>query len=236
MEYKELGLTNNEAKVYEVLLRLGKATAAQASKESGVPYGRIYTVLDSLEEKGLVRIVPEKTKYYYPTDPDKLHNIIDSKIKQLMEIDTNIKNLKKQYDENIQEPVIIAKGKANFYKIAKEMKHAEKYGYTVKYTFELHPEWIKGAKRDIEKGIDIKTLGRFDAETMDAIKEWSNIISPGKPIPNDGIAMSIVDDEQVMIALIKSNTTMLIRDKPFAKMMKELFTKYYINTEYLKIK
>ncbi|MBW3022798.1 helix-turn-helix domain-containing protein, partial [Candidatus Woesearchaeota archaeon] len=50
MDLKELGLTENEAKAYETLLRLGKTSASHISKESGVPYGRIYNVLSSLEE------------------------------------------------------------------------------------------------------------------------------------------------------------------------------------------
>jgi len=232
LEFKELGLTSNETKVYETMLRLGKAAAGHICKESQVPYGRIYNVLSALEEKGLVRILPEDTKKYVPTSPDKLHEIIDSRIKNLMEIDDKIKELKKIYEDNPQEPVILAKGKSNFYKIIKETKKAEKYEYSIKYTFEPNPVWMRDAKKDIEKGIDKKNLGRFDSETNKAIKEWKTVNKEIKPIPNEGIALSIIDDEEVMIGLIKSNTTMLIRDKAFAKIMKELFTKYYAYTDY----
>ena len=232
MEFRELGLTNNETKVYETLLRLGKTTAGHICKESQVPYGRIYNVLSSLEEKGLVRIIPEETKKYVPTSPDKLHEIIDTRIKSLMEIDTKIKELKKLYEDNSIEPVIIAKGKSNFYKIIMEMKEQERYEYSIKYTFEPNPMWMRSAKNKISKGIDMKNLGRFDSETDKSIKEWKTVLKEIKPIENDGVAMSIIDDEEVMIGLIKSNTTMLIRDKAFAKIMRELFTKYYAYTDY----
>ena len=39
--------------------------------------------------------------------------------------------------------------------------------------------------------------------------------------------MSIIDDEEVMIAMIKSNVTLLILDKPFAKIMRKFFACTY---------
>jgi len=234
MDFKELGLTSNETKVYEVLLRLGKTTAGHICKESQVPYGRIYNVLASLEEKGLVKTVPEETKKYVPSDPQKLHEIIDTRIKNLMDIDNKVKDLKKIYEEHDIEPVIIAKGKSNFYKINKETKEPEKYDYAIKYTFEANPSWMRHTKERISKGVDTKHIGLFNKDTDKAIKEWKSVIKEIKPIDNDGVAMSIIDDEQVMIGLIKSNTTMLIRDKAFAKVMRQMFQKYYMSTEYEK--
>jgi len=232
MEFKELGLTSNETKVYEVMLRLGKTTAGHICKESLVPYGRIYTVLASLEEKGLIKTIPEETKKYVPSDPQKLHEIIDNRIKSLMEIDNKVKELKKIYEEHDVEPVILAKGKSNFYKINKEIKETQKYAYNIKYTFEANPTWMRDERERIKKGIEIKHIGLFSKETEKAIKEWKTINKEIKPIENEGVAMGIVDDEEVMIGLIKSNTTMLIRDKAFAKVMKQLFIKYYMNTDY----
>ena len=43
-----------------------------------------------------------------------------------------------------------------------------------------------------------------------------------------------MDDEEVMIALIKSDTTLLIRDKPFAKLMKKMFLATYNQAEQIK--
>jgi len=234
LNYSELGLTSNETKVYETLLRLGKSAAGHISKESQVPYGRIYNVLASLEEKGLIKVLPEDTKKYIPADPQKLHDIIDVRIKNLMEIDNKVKELKKIYEEHDIEPVLMAKGKSNFYKIEREMKEPERYNYAIKYTFEANPIWMRETKKRLSQGIDVKNLGLFNKETEKAIKEWRTVLKEIKPIDNDGVAMSIKDDEEVMIALIKSNTTMLIRDKAFAKIMKQLFQKYYMSTDYEK--
>ena len=110
-------------------------------------------------------------------------------------------------------------------------KGAEKYSYAIKYTFEANPIWMRKTREKIKKGIDIKHIGLINKDTEKAIKEWKTVIKEIKPIENDGVAMSIKDDEEVMIGLIKSNTTMLIRDKAFAKIMRQLFVKYYAYTD-----
>jgi sugar-specific transcriptional regulator TrmB len=227
MDFQDLGLTANESKAYETSLRLGMTTASHISKESGVPYGRIYTVLATLEEKGLVRTVPEETKKYVASNPDRLHEIVKERIKGLEEMEKKVSELKDIYTKNPQEPVIIAKGKNNFYKITKEEIKAKRYSYSVKYTFEPHPRFLRSSKEHLKKGIEVKDIGRFDDETRNALKIWGKVHKNIKPIQNDGIAMSIQDDIEVMIALIKSNTTMLINDAPFAKLMKVLFLSYY---------
>jgi sugar-specific transcriptional regulator TrmB len=233
LEFKELGLTTNETKVYEVLLRLGKSTAGRICKEAEVPYGRIYTVLASLEEKSLIKTIPEATKSYVPVDPQKLREIIDNKIKNLMEIDNKVKELKKIYEEHPTEPIIVAKGKNNFDKIIKEMKEPTKYSYSIKYMFTTRPELVRKTRDEVKKGIDIKVLGRFDSETEGYIKEWKVINKEIKPIENEGIAISMIDDEEISIRL-SSHVSMLIRDKAFVKLMRILFVKYYTNTDYEK--
>ena len=40
-------------------------------RESGVPTGKIYQVLSTLESKGLIEVVQEKPKLFKPTEPKK---------------------------------------------------------------------------------------------------------------------------------------------------------------------
>jgi sugar-specific transcriptional regulator TrmB len=47
---ESLGLTSYEIKVYLSLLEAGSMTASNISKKSGVPYSKIYEVLNSLED------------------------------------------------------------------------------------------------------------------------------------------------------------------------------------------
>lgn len=63
-----LGLTAYEARAYLALLERGEAKAGAIATAARVPRGRIYEVLDSLQEKGLLSVVPVKPLRYRPVD------------------------------------------------------------------------------------------------------------------------------------------------------------------------
>lgn len=125
-------------------------------------------------------------------------------------------------------------GRQGFYKIVKELKEGNRYSYSIKYTSEPRPEWIRNSLRCKKNKIDNRTLTRYDKETEKDVKKWLKVKKEIRKIPNDGVAMSILDDEEVMIALIKSNVTLLIKDKPFAKIMKKMFLETYNAAEKIK--
>ena len=64
-----LGLTGYEIKVYLCLLETGSMTASDISKKSGVPYSKIYEVLNSLEEKGWLESDSSRPQKFFPKSP-----------------------------------------------------------------------------------------------------------------------------------------------------------------------
>lgn len=64
-----LGLTTYEAKAYVALIRRDSYTAAQVSRQAGLPRQRIYDVLGSLVEKGLASARPGEVVKYAATPP-----------------------------------------------------------------------------------------------------------------------------------------------------------------------
>lgn len=227
MDLRELGLSGYEEKAYTALIKLGKTSASEISRNSQVSYGKIYEILASLEQKGLVKVIPEKTKKFVASDPDNLMHLVNKKEEELLEIKKNIHNLKQIYTEKEHEPVLVAKGKNNWHKLDAELKIGGKYHYSIKYDFSFRPEFVRRTKQLILKKVDYKVIGRFDKETENNIKQWKKVTTNIKPIENNGVTISIIDDEEIMIGLIKSNTSMLIRDKAFAQLMKTLFINYY---------
>jgi HTH-type transcriptional regulator, sugar sensing transcriptional regulator len=65
-----LGLTSYEAKAYLALIRRDSFTAAQVSRQSGLPRQRIYDVLGSLVQKGLAVARPGDVVKYAATPPE----------------------------------------------------------------------------------------------------------------------------------------------------------------------
>ena len=75
---EDLGLTGYEIRVYTSILEAGAMTAADISKKSGVPYSKIYEVLNTLEEKGWLEsdssrpaLAPERScpQKFFPQSP-----------------------------------------------------------------------------------------------------------------------------------------------------------------------
>ena len=68
---REIGLTGYELVAYLHLLTEGPTTANQISKNTGLPYSKIYDVLISLEDKGWIEIESGRPKKYYPKPPSE---------------------------------------------------------------------------------------------------------------------------------------------------------------------
>lgn len=65
---QKLGLTLNEAIVYESALGLGKFSVIQISRKTNLKRPTCYLILDSLLKKGLVVLVPQSKKLLYEAE------------------------------------------------------------------------------------------------------------------------------------------------------------------------
>lgn len=231
LDLEELGLTGNESKVYKTLVEFGKLGAGEISGRSGVSYSRIYDLLESLIGKGLVVVVPEKTKKFIPGSPEALLKLLEEKEKRILHTKEKLKELKQFYEVKEKNPVVMGIGKKGFYKIVEEAKQGQKYSYSIRWTSEFRGDWVESVRKVLKKGVNQRFLVRYDEETKKNVHDWLKVHKNIKKFENEGIALSVVDDEEVMIALIKSDVTLLIRNKAFAKMMKKLYLAAYEKAE-----
>lgn len=68
-ELKGLGLSTYEAGAYSSLLRLGGADASTIAHKAGIPFGRVYDVLNGLVERGLLTMQDGRPKQYKAVQP-----------------------------------------------------------------------------------------------------------------------------------------------------------------------
>jgi HTH-type transcriptional regulator, sugar sensing transcriptional regulator len=66
---ESLGLTGYEIKAYLSILQEGPAIASDISKRSGVPYSKIYEVINSLEDKGWLESSSSRPQKFFPRSP-----------------------------------------------------------------------------------------------------------------------------------------------------------------------
>lgn len=78
---RQLGLTEQEAQTYFVLLKIGGAKASVLAKEAGLKRTTVYPVLKSLAESGCVLVYFKKgQRYYYAQKPNKLASLLEKKL------------------------------------------------------------------------------------------------------------------------------------------------------------
>jgi sugar-specific transcriptional regulator TrmB len=82
---RELGLSEYESRTYRELLDHGPTTAKKLSAVSDVPMGRIYDVLNDLEQNGLVRSqAASRPKRYVAVEPDTaLDRLVETRKQEL---------------------------------------------------------------------------------------------------------------------------------------------------------
>ena len=77
---KELGLSENEAKVYLANLELGATTVQEVARKSGVKRTTIYTLLDALKQRGLLAEYRKGVKtYLVAEDPQRLERVLQER-------------------------------------------------------------------------------------------------------------------------------------------------------------
>ncbi|HWH36643.1 MAG TPA: helix-turn-helix domain-containing protein [Candidatus Limnocylindrales bacterium] len=89
-----LGLTSYEAKAYLALIKRDSFTAAQVSRQSGLPRQRIYDVLGSLVQKGLAVARPGSVVKYSATAPElAIDQLLQAHRQQLTEMEREARSM-----------------------------------------------------------------------------------------------------------------------------------------------
>ncbi|MCX8194061.1 MAG: hypothetical protein N3G19_01735 [Candidatus Pacearchaeota archaeon] len=147
MEYaalKQLGLRENEIKVYISLLELGVSKVDAISKRVPLPRTTIYGILKSLLEKGLVSyVIKSGIKYFEATDPKRLLLIEKEKIQVLQNLIPSLEKIKETV--TIKPSIEIYEGIEGIKSIYEDMLKTKQtiYGYGNTYLlFELIQYYI----------------------------------------------------------------------------------------------
>ena len=84
---KDFGLSEHEALVYFASLALGPATIQKIAEAAEVKRTTVYTIVESLKQKGLMNIeLRGLKKVYSPENPEKLETVLDVKKQKLAKL------------------------------------------------------------------------------------------------------------------------------------------------------
>lgn len=88
-----LGLAENEAKIYEILLLKGETKARDLLEDSGLSRGNVYNMLTSLTARGFIQVTEGKQQTYRVTDPTKLSTLVDERKRGIERLDAEFKEI-----------------------------------------------------------------------------------------------------------------------------------------------
>ncbi len=93
-ELREIGLTENEVRIYLLLLKQGMINPSEISQKLGLHRGYVYDALDRMQEKEVVNsILKDNKKYFQATSPENLIELSKLKLENLQKILPNLKEL-----------------------------------------------------------------------------------------------------------------------------------------------
>ncbi len=239
-ELKELGLTEKEADLYVVGLKLGPATIQQLAKTSGFKRTTVYFLIERLKKLGLVnKEFKKKKKLYEMASPEKFLRIFEEE-KQKIAVK----------ERDIQEIVSGLKAIANKKEFASDIKMFEGYDEVARAIIDLEksnePAYsiysghyfdkkdYKKIKKSIaeinrmRKSYGAKSYIITDSETM--IFRFYSEAKKDTPaeyrfLPQSVKLPSMIDvcGDKVILSSVQEESCILIQNKTIADMMKFMF-------------
>lgn len=119
-QLKELGLTDNEVKIYLLLLKQGMMNPSEISQKLGLHRGYIYDALERMQEKEVANsILVKNKKQYQATNPKNLIELLKLKLDNFQKIVPNLLAIAEQSKEDTK--VELHKGKRVYRTLLKDI-------------------------------------------------------------------------------------------------------------------
>lgn len=110
-QLRELGMTDNEAKVFLAMLELGPATVLQIATKAGINRPTTYVQIEALKKRGLVEHMTKGKKTLYAAkEPSQLEAMLERQAKEIevhkSELAKVLPQLQTMYDLAGRKPVV----------------------------------------------------------------------------------------------------------------------------------
>jgi len=208
---EKLGLTNSESKVYLALLKIGTSKTGHILKHSGLNSGKIYEILESLKEKGLISESGiNKVRHFSAAPPSQLLDYLNRKKEEIENEESELKkelpSLEKIRNEGIKETKAVTYlGLKGIRTAANEalnsMKMGEEIigmGVTDKKEKKYNDFWLGWTERRVQKRIVAKHLFSERGDYFNSFKKQkfteSKVLTGLTPVTVD-----IFGEERVLI-------------------------------------
>lgn len=236
-ELSNLGLTQEESKVYLGTLELGGSYASNIARKSGVNRATCYHTLNNLIQKGLISSYTKgKVLWFNAEPPEKFIKIQKEKLQQAKDLLPQLLSLTSTFA--FKPKIKFFEGIENIKSIFEDLlttKEKEILGYTnIKTLANLFPEFFRNfCKQKIKKGIKTRYLSPATGQGVDIVDQFYpknydpnlvEVLLVNREeffFEND---ISIYENKVAVLSLNpKEPIAVLIESETFAKSMKSIF-------------
>ena len=230
---EEIGLNKYDKQAYRTLLDIGTGTAKQISKESNVPYGRIYDTLHSLECLGLVSILRTEPKTFRIIEPNIAFKILiekkEERLAKLKKLVKGIKVAKGMEFGQSKNTTILLHGKDKMEDMKDIMKDLSKRELLITpLTFNPRTKTRILRERYLRRSVKEKIiLPKVTKKNLMNVREAAKLGSEIKTFPFKGFRMILKDREEALVSIVDPKTdeylSIYTKNKEFTKSLATFF-------------
>lgn len=241
--FRNLGLSEKEAKIYLALLQLGPSTPYQIAKKAGLKRPTAYVIAEELVEKGLIVHVPgEEKKRYIARMPDSFFEEAESKLRKAKSVLPELRSFQKG---TVEKPSIMYYEGPEGVRQAYDYKKHDLHGKEIVGFFaspeDASPEVTKVFMEwnEYKEKYGPKVRG-LTVDTPN-LKSYAKYLAPGKgsitakfmppEIYSAKASIEACDGQFVRICLIESAEALIIESPKFTQAMTEVFELLWKNLE-----
>jgi sugar-specific transcriptional regulator TrmB len=229
---QDLGLTENEAKVYLSALSLGSSTVLKIAKEAGIKRTTAYPLLETLKAKGLISSEIKGFKTSYVAEgPEKLEQILELKKERFKEILPGLKAMAElkggesfiKYYEGVE-------GTRNVYNhILDDLKPGDDYVVIsdMEQFLGMDPDYfLKFIERRAKYNLKLRAILQDtpDAHEHKSLEAKTKMVIKLLPPNTELTANMVVTPHRLIITqMTPSIMTIVIENKSIVQMQKEQF-------------
>ncbi len=226
---QNVGLNEKEASVYMALLELGTATVHPIATKAGIKRPTTYLILEQLQQKGMVSIVPRATKALYTAEsPEKILNDLYKKQELVKRF---LPNMLAIYNAKTEKPqVLLFEGKEGVKEVYDKVLKAKKVDFfaTVRDFVSFYPEFADKLKEKTKAGElearEILTRNKADVEYAKTVEHSPYYEQKFSPPEQEFLTDNILfDNTVVFVAYQPYIFAVMLQSKSIYQSLKTLF-------------
>lgn len=237
IDLNDCGLNKYETEAYLALVREGVSTAHLVSKTSTVPYGKIYPVLASLEQKGFVKTFEGLPKRFIAVEPKIiLEEVTRKRKKELKKFESDTQKLiqtlgalSARKPNETYETIRIIEGYENYLNLSIELHNQAKQDWLSITGLEIHKKHYDATRDCIKRGVKVKLLTFIDEQKKKNAALWKKIGCEVRYAEFTPTHFSIIDGKEVTIRITGEERylALWLKNKSLAQNMKVAFNELW---------